>query len=176
MKNILTVLLDEMSDAVFFLAADRRLIYANPPARRLLRAPETLLDQNPTLAHLVSQWSESADSWSGFVRGSVLIDIDGSTFEARVFALPDFGDAHSRASSAIVVRPPTTTLGRNQLSDELPPRLHRIGELLSRGLSHKEVSDVTGLSQATVRTYNRQLHARLGVRNRAELVRKWLDV
>jgi PAS domain-containing protein len=175
MNNLLPILLDEMSDALFLFDAERCVVYANPAARRLLRPPEDLLARCATLGHLVRRCADPSRPWSARAGESLLVDIGTSSFEASVFALPEVhgSKASSYATCAVLVRPGCVTT-RRPVSDELPPRLHRIGELLSRGLSYKEVSDVTGLSQATVRTYNRQLHERLGVHNRAELVRRWL--
>lgn len=52
----------------------------------------------------------------------------------------------------------------------LPPRLARVASCAIAGQSDKECAEQLGLSEHTVRTYIKQLYARLGVRNRTELL------
>lgn len=65
----------------------------------------------------------------------------------------------------------TLECGRNL--GELPPSLARVATLVVDGYSEKEVAERLGASPATIRTYVRRIYRRLGVHNRAELVRRW---
>ena len=50
--------------------------------------------------------------------------------------------------------------------------MREIARLLVAGYSGVNVAAISGLSENTVRTYVRRLYAKLGVNNRADLVRK----
>lgn len=56
--------------------------------------------------------------------------------------------------------------------DGLSKREREIARLLVAGYSGVNVAAISGLSENTVRTYVRRLYAKLGVANRADLVRK----
>lgn len=53
---------------------------------------------------------------------------------------------------------------------ELSPQQARIVELIVRGAGDKQIAAALGLSKYTVRTYLSRIFARLGVRDRVELV------
>jgi DNA-binding NarL/FixJ family response regulator len=59
---------------------------------------------------------------------------------------------------------------RHQLGAQLPPRLRRLFELYLTGLSEKEAADRLHLSWETVHSYTRDLHRKLGVGSRAQLL------
>jgi DNA-binding CsgD family transcriptional regulator len=58
--------------------------------------------------------------------------------------------------------------------DELTPREVEIAELLAAGYTCVNIAARCGLSPHTIRTYIRRVHAKLGVCNRADLVRQVL--
>lgn len=60
---------------------------------------------------------------------------------------------------------------RKTSSVNLPESLARVAELAATGLSDKEISEKTGLSLSSTRTYVARLYRRLGVRSRTELAR-----
>jgi hypothetical protein len=53
----------------------------------------------------------------------------------------------------------------------LPPSLHTVTAYLAQGLADKEISERTGRSVATIRTYVTRIFERLGVHDRRELMR-----
>jgi DNA-binding NarL/FixJ family response regulator len=53
-----------------------------------------------------------------------------------------------------------------------PPRVLEVARRIASGQEVEEVAADTGLTVKTVRTYLERAHACLGVRNRAELVRR----
>jgi len=55
-------------------------------------------------------------------------------------------------------------------ADSLSPRELEIARATARGASYKEAARELGLSPETVRSYLKGIHAKLGVRNRAELL------
>lgn len=55
--------------------------------------------------------------------------------------------------------------------DDLPPYLASVVELMSQGLTDREIAERTGRSYNTVRTYVRRLYARYGTNNRVQLLR-----
>lgn len=57
----------------------------------------------------------------------------------------------------------------------LTPRAREILELLSDGLSNKEIAHAAGVSPETVKTHLQQIYEKLGVRNRAGAIRVFLD-
>lgn len=59
----------------------------------------------------------------------------------------------------------------------LPPYLHRLAEMLLRGLSHKEIAIEMGVSLKTVEGYVTRLRKRLGImgRSRNELILRLMD-
>jgi DNA-binding CsgD family transcriptional regulator len=62
---------------------------------------------------------------------------------------------------------------QNQAAMEgLSKREREIARLLVAGYSGVNVAAIAGLSENTVRTYVRRLYGKLGVSNRADLVRK----
>jgi DNA-binding CsgD family transcriptional regulator len=60
----------------------------------------------------------------------------------------------------------------SSLDARVPPRLARVARLLVEGSTDKQIAQQTGLAHATVRTYVRELYARLGVHGRVDLVNK----
>ena len=57
-------------------------------------------------------------------------------------------------------------------SDKLSPREREVANLLVEGYSNVNIAALCGLSPNTVRTFMRRLYAKLGVFNRADLVRQ----
>lgn len=62
-----------------------------------------------------------------------------------------------------------------ELSPDLSPREHTVAKLLLEGYGGVNVAAITGLSENTVRTYIRRVYRKLGVRNRADFVRRMLS-
>jgi DNA-binding CsgD family transcriptional regulator len=57
-------------------------------------------------------------------------------------------------------------------SDKLSRREREVAKLLVEGYSNVNIAALCGLSPNTVRTFMRRLYAKLGVFNRADLVRQ----
>jgi DNA-binding CsgD family transcriptional regulator len=62
--------------------------------------------------------------------------------------------------------------GGHSASDTLSPREREVAKLLVAGYSNVNIAALCGLSPNTVRTFMRRLYAKLGVFNRADLVRE----
>jgi DNA-binding CsgD family transcriptional regulator len=86
---------------------------------------------------------------------------------AKVDGDPVFG-----AARCAVVRVQTTKTANAGTMDGLSRREREIARLLVAGYSGVNVAAIAGLSENTVRTYVRRLYTKLGVSNRADLVRK----
>jgi DNA-binding CsgD family transcriptional regulator len=84
---------------------------------------------------------------------------------AKIDDDPVFGGARCAA-----VR--VETSGRPAAIEGLSKREREIARLLVAGYSGVNVAAISGLSENTVRTYVRRLYGKLGVNNRADLVRK----
>lgn len=84
---------------------------------------------------------------------------------AKIDGDPVFGGARC---AVLRVAPQTTS----PPIDGLSKREREIARLLVAGYSGVNVAAISGLSENTVRTYVRRLYAKLGVANRADLVRK----
>ena len=84
---------------------------------------------------------------------------------AKIDEDPVFGGARC---AAVRVEP----VGRPAAIEGLSKREREIARLLVAGYSGVNVAAISGLSENTVRTYVRRLYGKLGVNNRADLVRK----
>jgi DNA-binding CsgD family transcriptional regulator len=84
---------------------------------------------------------------------------------ARLDDDPVFGGARCAAVRVEAPKKPAPLEG-------LSKREREIARLLVAGYSGVNVAAISGLSENTVRTYVRRLYAKLGVNNRADLVRK----
>ncbi|MFO0674959.1 MAG: helix-turn-helix transcriptional regulator [Polyangiaceae bacterium] len=89
------------------------------------------------------------------------------TAVAKVEEEPVFGGAR-----CAVVRFEPMKEAAPQKLDGLSKREREVARLLVAGYSGVNVAAIAGLSENTVRTYVRRLYAKLGVANRADLVRK----
>lgn len=71
------------------------------------------------------------------------------------------------------VRPAAAQVGTSEHRVEtLPARLQKLAPLFLTGLSQKQMAQQTGLSYHTVRSYAKELYARLGVGSREQLIAK----
>ena len=86
---------------------------------------------------------------------------------ARIEGDPVFG-----AGRCAVLRVQHTESANVAAMDGLSRREREIARLLVAGYSGVNVAAIAGLSENTVRTYVRRLYAKIGVSNRADLVRK----
>ena len=86
---------------------------------------------------------------------------------SRLEGDPVFGGAR-----CAVLRVEPQDQKNQQALDGLSRREREIARLLVAGYSGVNVAAISGLSENTVRTYVRRLYGKLGVSNRAELVRK----
>lgn len=82
------------------------------------------------------------------------------------------GDPVFGAARCAVVRVEPQDPKGGQAMDGLSRREREIARLLVAGYSGVNVAAISGLSENTVRTYVRRLYAKIGVSNRADLVRK----
>lgn len=57
----------------------------------------------------------------------------------------------------------------------LPPRQTQIIEMVARGMTNKEIADALGISFNTVKNTIVVILDKLGAKNRAEAVYKWLS-
>jgi DNA-binding CsgD family transcriptional regulator len=86
---------------------------------------------------------------------------------AKLDADPVFGNAR-----CAVVRVEAVSKQAAPALEGLSKREREIARLLVAGYSGVNVAAIAGLSENTVRTYVRRLYGKLGVSNRADLVRK----
>jgi DNA-binding CsgD family transcriptional regulator len=87
---------------------------------------------------------------------------------AKVEEDPVFGGARCAAVRVEATKNPAAIEG-------LSKREREIARLLVAGYSGVNVAAISGLSENTVRTYVRRLYGKLGVNNRADLVRKLMS-
>jgi len=86
---------------------------------------------------------------------------------AKIEGDPVFGGAR-----CAVLRVEPTEKANNPVLEGLSRREREIARLLVAGYSGVNVAAISGLSENTVRTYVRRLYTKVGVSNRADLVRK----
>lgn len=82
------------------------------------------------------------------------------------------GDPVFAGARCAVLRVEPTEKAANPVLDGLSRREREIARLLVAGYSGVNVAAISGLSENTVRTYVRRLYTKVGVSNRADLVRK----
>jgi DNA-binding CsgD family transcriptional regulator len=86
---------------------------------------------------------------------------------AKIDGDPVFGGAR-----CAVLRVEPTEKGNHPMLEGLSRREREIARLLVAGYSGVNVAAISGLSENTVRTYVRRLYTKVGVSNRADLVRR----
>ena len=86
---------------------------------------------------------------------------------AKIEGDPVFGGAR-----CAVLRVEPTEKAQATVLDNLSRREREVARLLVAGYSGVNVAAISGLSENTVRTYVRRLYTKVGVSNRADLVRK----
>jgi DNA-binding CsgD family transcriptional regulator len=116
--------------------------------------------------------SAAEDSLAARARGEALptpprLSLGTVTGVAKIDGDPVFG-----AARCAVIRVEHPQPQKPQAMDGLSRREREIARLLVAGYSGVNVAAISGLSENTVRTYVRRLYAKLGVANRADLVRK----
>ncbi|WP_394839173.1 helix-turn-helix transcriptional regulator [Pendulispora rubella] len=65
--------------------------------------------------------------------------------------------------------------GLGERRETLSAREHEVGRLLVAGYNRVNIAAIVGLSENTVRTYIRRLYAKLGVSNRVDMVRQFVE-
>ena len=73
-------------------------------------------------------------------------------------------------------QPATALRGEPHGGTALAPRLRRTLDLLLSGNSEKETAKRLGLSHHTVHEYVKDLYRHFGVRTRAELMARWIEL
>jgi len=157
--------LGKVSGIVYVVDRDRGQVVWAADRTEGLDWEEDVLSIEGPLALAVEQWLAARKGGQPmptpirFPRGS-LVSV------ARLEGDPVFGGA--RCAAVRLERPRTG----GAPFDELSKREREIARLLIAGYSGVNVAAISGLSENTVRTYVRRLYAKIGVNNRADLVRK----
>jgi DNA-binding CsgD family transcriptional regulator len=157
--------LAKMSGAVYVVDRDRSRVVWAADRDEGLDWEEDVGPLEKPLAGAVEQWfatrtaKEAVPTPMRLPRGTI-VSI------ARVEGDPVFGGARCAAVRVEVAKQGPTPI------EGLSKREREIARLLVAGYSGVNVAAISGLSENTVRTYVRRLYAKLGVNNRADLVRK----
>ncbi len=171
-STALQELLAGMSDVMIAVrcspSGSVELLAASPAAEEALGLHERGGRSNPELSALLEMSKPCARPAAPRM---VWAARDGTSFEVKAAAIPSVGE------STVLVRldPVATNLGwrRHHLrararAAKLTAREIEICELLSRGLSHKEIAAELGLSYFTVTTHVRNLFSKLSAKSRVE--------
>jgi DNA-binding CsgD family transcriptional regulator len=180
--GVLQGALDTTTSAVFLFDESGDIVYANPPADRLLsRQTEDELEvessgqrTQPLIMRICSIVERVADGretelpWS-----STLAMSDGTILVCEVMKVELSGSAHH--TGVLVVLQPVAALPRLVLEafcarHRLTPREHEVIELLFDGLATAEMASRLGISPHTIRDHLKRVYRKTGTRSRSELL------
>lgn len=187
MKTIEASTLDEITTPLFVVAADRRLLHANPAARELLATSSALglgsdgriraADPHTTERLLAGIQPGRWESGAGGSGGIILSGTEETLAIAHVLPLA-VGPAGERlrlnAAAAILVTSMQSPSGlRLTVIAEtfgLTPAETRVLEHLCRGMSISETSKSLGIAHPTTKTHLARILSKTGTRRQAELL------
>ncbi len=151
----------EASGGEALLVVDRSVVHVTPALRRRL--------SRRRLAELAVQ-AERCLHAAGYELSlaTALMDMDGETLHV----IPAGGEPGTGAL-LVVIAPPTRRHRSRADMRRLTPRQLTVGRLMAGGATTREVAEELGVTVATVRRHLEAVHARLGIRRRAELVQRF---
>ncbi|MCO5130814.1 MAG: LuxR C-terminal-related transcriptional regulator [Xanthobacteraceae bacterium] len=188
-ESALTEALDRIGEAVFLLADDGRVVFANTSARRVIDDGKLLRARHDRISAVAPEAGHALDNSLRAIKSGASIGTQGSTITleetpgARWIAnvLPlrdgarrDVGEAH-RASAALFVRhsrfADPTPLEALAKTYRLTASEIRVVEAMLRISGVNAIADALGISQATVKTHLVSVFRKCSVNRQSELIK-----
>lgn len=179
--KVLRAALDSTSSSVLLFDRGGDIVYANPPADRLLSLQtenELLVEAEgepsmplfTVLSSIVERVAASENQSSAW-RGT-LQSLDGRALACEVTRLPPVG---SQLDSVLVLlqnlgSEPAVRIEAFCATHNLSPREREVVKLLIEGLTTVGMADRLGISPHTVRDHLKNLYRKTGTRSRSELL------
>ncbi len=189
----LTGLLDNTRAGVIHLDRYGQIVTANDRARDLLRRGNGLRDQGGFLSACLPADTAKLERLLGralpvqgrqAAGGSMSIrrpsGLPGLTLHVSPVPVPQmaFGGPETGALVLLVgvASRPRVDAGRVAATLGLTAAESRVAVLLARGKTMRDIAVATGRQQSTIRFHLKQIHRKLGISRRADLVRRVLSV
>lgn len=191
-KGMLKVALERVAAAVFFVAADSKIVSTNEAANEMLRSKQGLIERRGALAAtdphadrlLIEALAAAALGNSALGPKGVdipLTDAEGNDYLANVLSIVSHGrrvpDAATAVAAVFVRRitratetPLETAARRFGLT---PSELRVLAAVLEAG-SIADIAERLGISKATVKTHLNHLMAKTGTQRQTDLLRLFL--
>jgi DNA-binding CsgD family transcriptional regulator len=162
----------EFHDPIVLLDASGRVVFANPAGEVSMSdlSRKRLILESARCPSSVPAWIVNQCARAGLGEGlSVVLDLHGSTQEIRAVRIPDKCGGgylvHLRSASAPV------TLEDDLSVYGLSNREIDVTRIAAKGLSTKQIANDMALSRFTVQDHLKSIYRKLGVNNRAGLMR-----
>ncbi len=174
--------LDTTTSAVLLFQPSGDIIYANPPADRLLsrQTEDALVVEQPgvrptplfnmlcSLVERIAASGDAATSWLGTLALS-----DGSVLACELLQVQagrELGQSGVLAILQTVTALPDRCLDALVASYDFSPREEEVARLLREGLTANNIADRLGLSPHTVRDHLRRMYRKTGTSSRRDLL------
>jgi hypothetical protein len=189
-EEALTATLDHVEAAVFLVGADGAISFANDPGKKML-AEATLVRKDGDALHALAADTDRIlhDIFAAAKRGDASVGVrgvavplaDASSGPWFAHVLPLTSGRRQQAgrdltaTAAVFIRktapnapPPLEAIARRY---ELLPSEIRVLDALTRVQGVRELAELLGISQATVKTHLHNLFRKTGTRRQSELVK-----
>jgi len=162
---VLLSVLDQLSLAIMVFRRER-LIYANPPATRLINRLRTKY-RIELLVMLVDHLSQSRDRTQ---QAATVITLTGNDNEPFVVHLMELRGRHGDV--AVSIREIGTDLSAFRDRYHLSRREIQVAELVLRGYRNRHIGATLGITPATTKKHLSRIFEKVGVDSRAQLASK----
>jgi len=157
--------LDQLSLAIFVFRSER-LIYANPPATRLVNRLRTKY-RIELLVMLLDHLAESRERSTNTATAIALTGQDNEPFVVHLMGLRGrHGDV------AISIREIGTDMSAFKDRYGLSRREIQVAELVLRGYRNQHIAGTLGITSATTKKHLSRIFEKVGVNSRAQLTSK----
>ena len=164
--TVLQSVLDQLSLAIFVFRGER-LVYANPPATRLVNRLRTKY-RIELLVMLLDHLAQSRDRAQQ--DGGAVITLTGHDNEPFVVHLMALRGRHGDV--AVSIREIGTDISAFKDRYRLSPREIQVAELVLRGYRNRHIAAALGITPATTKKHLSKIFDKVGVDSRAQLVSK----
>ena len=172
-------------DALFVVDDTRRYLYLNPPAARLLGAPEAEIVNRRIEDFTPSQlWPAVQRLWSEFKRHGVVqgrgevLRADRSHALVEYRATRDIRPGEHLVAAREIAAPQVSADGvRAEMRGEvavLTPREQEVLQFAAYGRRTREIAELLNVSAGTVKTHFEHAYEKLGARDRSAAVAECL--
>jgi DNA-binding CsgD family transcriptional regulator len=158
-------LVDQLSLAIFVFRGDR-VVYTNPPAKRLIQR----LRSKYRIELLVMLLDHLAQFRDRTQASGAVISLTGADNEPFVVHLFELGGRHGDVG--VSVREIGTDLSAFKERYRLSRREIQVAELVLRGYRNSHIATALGIAPATIKKHLSSIFEKVGVDSRAQLASK----